>query len=55
MDARATGPSRRRLRMLRLLNLTNRNDETYYIESGLIWTDVVRAWSGRDLLGSRVR
>ena len=41
--------------MLRLLNLEKRNYEYYNIESRLGWTDAVRAWSGRDLLGSRVR
>jgi len=55
MDARVTRPSRRRLRMLRLLSLTNRNYETYNIESCLDETDAVRAWSSRDLLGRRVR
>ena len=49
MDARVTRPSRRRLRMLRLLSLTNRNYETYNIESCLDETDAVRAWSSRDL------
>jgi hypothetical protein len=55
MDARATRPARRRLRMLRLLNLTKRNYETYNIESGFGWTDALRAWSCRALLSGGVR
>ena len=56
MDARATRPFRRRLRMLRLLiALTNPNYEQYNIESRLGWTDAVRAWNRGDLLGSRAR